>query len=100
MLGSGSRSLKNHHFSVQNYVNFEIEETILIEYNHSSSGFKVVEPSKVSYQFITNSKNPLLVNTPTYVYLWLPESYWTDYLKGKQQLALVITEVMLDSLKV
>ncbi len=93
MLGSGSRKLKNHHFSVQNYVNFEVDETIMIEYKHATSAFEAVEPSKVNYQFIVGSKNPLLVNTPTCLYLWLPDSYCADQFKGKQQLALVITEV-------
>ena len=93
MLGNGSRRLKNHHHSVQNYRNFEIDETIVIEYNHSISGFKVVDTSRVNNQFIASSKNPLLINMPTGIFLWVPESYWAEQLKGKQQLALVITEV-------
>ena len=94
MLGSsGSRRLKNHHFSIPNYLNFEIDESIVVEYNHANTSFTAIETSKVNHQFVSKSRNPLLIITPTVIFLWLPDSYWADQLRGKQQLALVITEV-------
>lgn len=93
MLGSNAKYLQRHHISVPNYLNFEIGECILIEYDHSSESFERVAGSSFNYQYLTNSKNPILINTPTFIYLWVPESYWAEQLKGNQQLALVITEV-------
>lgn len=94
MLGTGgARNLKNHHMTLSNYVNFDIDDCHLIEYKHSAASFDLVEDSNINYQYISNSKNPLVLNTPTYLYLWLPEGYWAEQLKAKQELALVISEV-------
>lgn len=93
MLGNGAKRLRNHHTIVPNYLNCETGDCALIEYDHSSESLRTVDASKMTYKYVSGSKKPLLLHTPTYVFLWVPESYWEEQLKGKQQLALVISKV-------
>ena len=90
MLGNEAKRLTGYHMLVPS----NLTETTLVEYHHSTSSFGIIDCSKVSYYYINNSKNPILMNSPTCLYMWLPDNYWSDQLEGKQQIALMISEVI------
>ena len=92
MLGPvGIKQLTSHHTSTTSYLNPELGWSSLVVY--SDGAFKIVETEKCSYKYISSSENPLILNSPRGVYIWLPESYWAEQLKGRQELVLNISEV-------
>ena len=93
MLGSAIRHLRNHHTTVPTYLNPDIQRCSLTEYDHASKSFKAVGSGNITYEYVCACVRPVLLTTPTCVYVWLPEVYWREEMEGRQQLALSISQV-------
>jgi len=93
MLGEGGAAqLHSHHASTTSYLNRSLSQATLSVYSNKS--FSRVEPENCTYKFVTSSEKPLILNSPTGLYIWLPQSYWEEHLKGEQDLVLFISEVI------